>query len=182
MMYSVEAAAEAAVTLEEYRRLLALGGISKHLRGINIQWPWARLILDGLKTVEARTWEPTGYLNEDLWMIETPFKGPVSCIGVYGKLTKERWCPTSVARIIGIVRFGSSFEYTTLAQWRKDKDSHRIPKGSSYDWKGPRHGKMYGWKVTSAQLIVPQQGPDKKGTIGCKGITRVAVPHTAQEK
>ena len=63
------AAAEAAVTLEEYRRLLALGGISKHLRGINIQWPWARLILDGLKTVEARTYKLTGYLNEDLWII-----------------------------------------------------------------------------------------------------------------
>ena len=124
MMYSVEAAAAVGFTLEEYHRLLALGGISKHLRGINIQWPWARLILDGLKTVEARKWEPTGYpLNEDLWMIETPFKGPVSCIGVYGKLTKKRGYPTSVARIIGIVRFGSSFQYTDLAHWRDDECS-----------------------------------------------------------
>ena len=36
-----EAAAEAAVTLDEYRRLLALGGKPIRLRGINIQWPWA---------------------------------------------------------------------------------------------------------------------------------------------
>ena len=87
-----EAAAEAAVTLEEYRRLLALGGISKHLRGINIQRPWARLILDGLKTVEARKYELKGYRNEDLWIIETP--------------GKRRRGETFVARIIGIARFG----------------------------------------------------------------------------
>ena len=92
-----EAAAEAAVTLEVYRRLLALGGISKHLRGINMQQPWARMILDGQKTVEARTYELTTYLNEDLWIIETLGNAH-----------------TFVARIIGIVRFGSSFQYTEL--------------------------------------------------------------------
>ena len=69
-----EAAAEAAVTLEEYRRLLAMGGISKHLRGINIQRPWAQMILDGQKTVEARKYDLMGYRNEDLWIIETPGK------------------------------------------------------------------------------------------------------------
>ena len=160
-----EAAAEAAVTLEEYRRLLALGGISKHLRGINIQRPWARLILDGLKTVEARKYELKGYRNEDLWIIETP--------------GKRRRGETFVARIIGIVRFGSSFQYTDLAHWRAHKESHCIREGSCFDWQGPTKGKtpkMYGWNVTSAQaLVVPQRGPDKKGNIGCKAIKRVAV-------
>ena len=60
--------------------------------------------------------------------------------------------------------------------------SHHIPEGSCFDW--PTQGKepeMYGWKVTSAQaLVVPQQGPDKKGMIGCKAITRVAVLRTSE--
>ena len=139
------------------------------------------MILDGLKTVEARTYKLTGYLNEDLWIIETPGKGRrgESYIGVNGKLTKHGHSPTSVARIIGIVRFGSSFQYTDLAHWHNDEESHRIPEGSFFDWQGPKSKKtpkMYGWKVTSAQaLVVPQQRPDKKGMIGCKAIKRVAV-------
>ena len=85
----LSSATEVAVTLKEYNRLLALGGISKRLRGINIQRPWAQLLLDGLKTVEARTYELKGYLNEDLWIIETPGKGRTrrSYIGVHGKVT-----------------------------------------------------------------------------------------------
>ena len=161
MMYSVEAAAEAMVTLEEYSRLLALGGKSRQLRGINIQRPWARLILDGLKTVEARKYDLTAYLNEDLWIIETPGKGRrgESYIGVNGKLTKHGHSPTSVARIIGIVRFGSSFQYTDLAHWRADQESHRIPEGSCFDWLPNTTPEMYGWNVTFAQaLIVLQQG------------------------
>merc|ERR1712176_288960 len=85
------AAAKAAVTLEEYRRLLALGGKPRHLRGINIQRPWARLILDGLKTIEARRYELMTYLNEDLWIIETQGRGRKtrSYIGPDGNLTNE---------------------------------------------------------------------------------------------
>ena len=165
--------------------------MSRRLRGVNIQRPWARLILEGLKTVEARTHEPKGYLNEDLWIIETAGKGRKrrSYIGVDGEVTtesakgkdqrrKRRRSPTFVSRIIGIVKFGKSSPYTDLAGWRDDRASHRIPEGSFFDWQGPKSKKpkMYGWKVTSAQaLVVPQQRPDKKGMIGCKAIKRVAV-------
>ena len=110
MMYSVEAAAAVGFTLEEYHRLLALGGISKHLRGINIQWPWARLILDGLKTVEARKYDLMGYLNEDLWIIETPGRG---------QRDKGKLGP----RIVGIVGFDGSFQYTDLACWRATRQN-----------------------------------------------------------
>ena len=154
-----EAAAEAAVTLEVYRRLLALGGISKHLRGISMQQPWARMILDGQKTVEARKYELTTYLNEELWIIET--------------LGNAR---TFVARIIGIVRFGSSFQYTELVTGATTRRAIASLKETFSIGMGQKLPKMYGWKVTSAQiLVVPQQRPDKKGMIGCKAIRRVAV-------
>ena len=157
--------------------------------------------MDGLKTVEARTYELKGYLNEDLWIIETPGRGRrgQSYIGVDGKLTNESdkgthprgtyesdkgkhqrgRNPTFVARIIGIVRFGSSFQYTDLAHWRSDRERHRIPMRSRFDWRGPtrdKRKKMYGWRVTSAQaLVVPQLVPEKRGMTGCKAITRIAV-------
>ena len=46
------------------------------LRGINIQYPFSRLILSGVKTVEVRTYRlgdrNLGGVNEDLFLIETP--------------------------------------------------------------------------------------------------------------
>ena len=139
--------------------------------------------MDGLKTVEARKYKLTTYFNEDLWIIETPGKGKErSFIGVDGKVTEESDEPaTFVSRIIGIVRFGESFHYTR-DHWCADRESHRIPEGSYFDWQPNTTPKMYGWKVTSAQaLVVPQQGPDVKGMKGCEAITRVALcspPHS----
>ena len=96
--------------------------------------------------------------------------------GKHHRGRKRRRSPTFVSRIIGIVRFGGSFQYVDPAHWRDDQKSHRIPEGSCFDWQPNTTPEMYGWNVTSAQaLVVPQQGPDKKGMIGCKAITRVAV-------
>lgn len=81
-----QAAPAAAATLpdlpdlspEEYQRLTALGGVECKHRGINIQRPWAGLILDGIKDIEARAYEPKGYSSVTLWIIETPGKKPLS--------------------------------------------------------------------------------------------------------
>ena len=133
-----------------------MGDISRHLRGINIQRPWARLILNGRKRVEARKYDLNGYLNEDLWIIET----------------KGREMNGKKSPIIGIVRFGSSFQYKDFDDWHRDRDRHCIPTGSRFDWQ-PDRGCMYGWNVTSTQALVgPQEGPDKKGLVGCKAVTR----------
>ena len=177
MVAAVAEAAEAAVPVEEYHRLLALGGDVRKLCGINLQRPWAQLILDGLKTVEARKYEPKGYLNQDLWIIETQGRGRTkrSYIGVDGNETndsdkgnhlcgrKRKRSPTFVSRIIGIVRFGASFQYNSFDDWDKDRERHRIPQESCFDWQPDKTPLMYGWKVAFAQALVePQQGPDKK--------------------
>ena len=77
------------------------------LRGINIQYPFSRLILFGVKTVEVRTY-PLGDRNlggdyEDLFLIETP-----GSRNLKGALVDRRYPigpPPSVAQVIGIVRF-----------------------------------------------------------------------------
>ena len=80
------------------------------LRGINIQQPWARLILEGKKRLEARAYAlaPSSvYRNEPLWLIETP-----------GKCERSA---RFAARIIGAVCFDTSKEYATTAEWRADE-------------------------------------------------------------
>ena len=184
-----EAAAVAATALPvaEFRRLIAHGGEVKTLRGINIQRPWARKILEGRKTIEARKYPLKGYKGEDLWIIET--RGDLgdyvdeasdvafmlSAAGgggavLRGGVGRHRF----KSRIVGVVRFEEDFEYHGVDQWRSDVDRHCITSGH-FDW-DPRRSKMYAWRVASARLLVePQAEPVTKGMVGATATSRVAL-------
>ena len=133
------------------------------LRGINIQRPWARMLLEGVKTVEIRSYPLNSYLNEDLWLIETsgarrkgdPFK----------------------TQMIGVIRFGSHLRYNTDKQFEADVSAHRQEprKFLEMAWK-KLPTSVYGWRVASVQTLQePQDPPAIKGVIGCKAISRVAL-------
>lgn len=198
----------------EYRRLLSLGGQLQQYRGLNIQRPWARLILDGVKTVEARRYPLKGYGGELLWIIETPGRGPLAKMNSVhlaaalrsgtlpsglgagaGSVTSSgsrrrlrrtsrdasRCCApavaaaTAAARIVGVVRFREHFEYESYDHWRSDAKRHCVPSGSDFDWQ-PQTGPMYGWLVDSARALAePQPGPEQKGMIGSRAVTRMAL-------
>jgi len=130
------------------------------LRGINIQYPFSRLILFGVKTVEVRTY-PLGDRNlggdyEDLFLIETP-----GSRNLKGALVDRRYPigpPPSVAQVIGIVRFSSSEQYANkptsryqwhMPSWNKHRSKHRIKEGGHYDWN--RKDAMYAWHVDNVQ-------------------------------
>ena len=130
------------------------------LRGINIQYPFSRLILFGVKTVEVRTY-PLGDRNlggdyEDLFLIETP-----GSRNLKGALVDRRYPigpPPSVAQVIGIVRFSSSEQYANMPtskyqwhmpSWIKHRSKHRIKEGGHYDWN--RKDAMYAWYVDNVQ-------------------------------
>jgi len=78
-----------------------------------------------------------------------------------------------------VVRFGGSFQYESVAQWRGDEVKHRIPNSSPFDWEGPTEdpkSQMHGWKIVFARALAePQPGPLEKGMIGCKAVKRLAV-------
>ena len=132
------------------------------LRGINIQYPFSRLILFGVKTVEVRTY-PLGDRNlggdyEDLFLIETP-----GSRNLKGALVDRRYPigpPPSVAQVIGIVRFSSSEQYANMPfskyqchmpSWNKHRSKHRIEEGGHYDWN--RKDARYAWYVDNVQPL-----------------------------
>lgn len=130
------------------------------LRGLNVQRPWAPMLLDGSKVIETRTYDidkQKCFANEWFWVVETPGK------------KRQRG---QRAHITGCIKFSSeSVRYTSLAQWRADEDKHRIPAGSEYDWNG--RGAMYGWRVERAYALrSPLPRPDPKGVINSKPVTR----------
>ena len=97
--------------------------------GINIQAPFAELLLSLEKCVETRTYPlPEKYEGEELALIETP-----------GKTGKFK------ARIIGTITFSHSFQYQDMQEWISDYNRHRVEQESNFGWNEDKD--TYGWET-----------------------------------
>ena len=133
------------------------------LLGINIQRPWARMILEGLKTLELRGHPLKSYLNEDLWLI--------------GTSGRRREGESFETQIIGITRFDSHVRYTNWEQFEADAMAHRQEprRWLQLAWKNGTTA-IYGWRVASVQTLQFAQDPLAiKGVIVSKAISRIAL-------
>lgn len=127
---------------------------SFEVAGINIQQPWARLILECKKTVETRFYPlPEKHVGKQLAIIETP--------GTEGKF---------VARIIGLVSFGESFQYGSRAQFKKDFKRHLVDESGDFSWED---GKVkWGWPVQSVVTLKSALlAPKPRGIVFCSSCT-----------
>jgi hypothetical protein len=120
----------------------------KKLPGINIQAPWARLLLDRTKQIETRTYAlPAKYAGQNLWLIETP-----------GKLGNFK------ARVIGTIRFSECKEYTSKDEFYEDFDLHLIsPDNKDYAWRP--EVKKFGWIVDQVQKVEEFVAPCPRGIV-----------------
>ena len=124
------------------------------MNGINIQAPWASLLINGSKSVETRSYPlPQKYEGVPLALIETP-----------GKSRKFK------SRIIGTITFSHCFQYNDENEWSNDYNRHRVHYACpfySWDDKKPK----YGWVVSN---IVKFQDSlllsKKKGIVFTTGI------------
>jgi hypothetical protein len=116
--------------------------------GINVQTPWARLLLEQKKQIETRTYPlPEKYVGKDLWLIETP--------GSIGKFK---------ARIIGIIRFSDCKEYRSKAEFDKDLDLHLIHRDcKEYRWRAGF--KKFGWIVQRVKPVEEFSAPTPRGIV-----------------
>lgn len=123
--------------------------------GINIQQPWADMLVNGDKTVETRSYHiPEKYIGETLAVIETP-----------GKKGKFK------SRIIGTITFSHSFKYNDKNEWISDYNRHKVNEDNkNYGWNDSKN--KYGWVVSNVtKLENPVDPPKKRGIIfvnGCK--------------
>lgn len=125
------------------------------MTGINIQTPWSKLLIDGEKAVETRSYHlPEKYMGETLALIETP-----------GKRGKFK------SRIIGTITFSHSFKYPDKQSWIDDYNRHKVSEDDKdYGWNDTKQ--KYGWVVSNiTKLENPVDPPAKRGIIfvnGCK--------------
>lgn len=119
------------------------------MTGLNIQAPWSSLLINGLKTVETRSYHlPLKYVGVPLALIETP-----------GKSGKFK------SRIIGLIYFGESFKYQDKHEWMNDYNRHLIENNHmDYGWSDSKP--KYGWVVTNIEKFdKPVDPPRKRGII-----------------
>eukprot|EP00933_Yihiella_yeosuensis_P025432 TRINITY_DN19754_c1_g1_i2.p1 TRINITY_DN19754_c1_g1~~TRINITY_DN19754_c1_g1_i2.p1 ORF type:complete len:143 (+),score=33.81 TRINITY_DN19754_c1_g1_i2:22-450(+) len=108
--------------------------------GLEVQEPWGKLLLDGSKAVETRSWEfPEELLGCELEVIETPE-------GLAGKSSLEDEVKAGVARLIGRIIVIECIKYQSLEEWRADEDRHLVTADSPYDWQSDTTSK-WGWVV-----------------------------------
>jgi hypothetical protein len=127
------------------------------MNGINIQTPWSELLINGLKTVETRTYHlPHKYIGEELALIETP--------GRYGRFK---------ARIIGTITFSHSFKYPDLKAWQDDHNRHCVAIDDPiYNWKDDKP--KYGWVVCSVNKFdEPLDIVGKRGIIFTSNLNTI---------
>ena len=116
--------------------------------GINIQSPFAELLINSDKCVETRTYPlPLKYEGEELALIETP-----------GKIGRFK------ARIIGTITFSHSFKYDNLQEWISDYNRHRVEQESNFGWNEDKD--KYGWVVSQIyKFEKPFPAPENKGIV-----------------
>ncbi len=125
----------------------------KTLPGINIQYPISRLILEGKKTIETRTYPiPNHYIGKEMVIIETPGKDR--------KFT---------ARIIGTIVFGESFEYKDKKSFYNDTSKHCVTPDSP--WKWIAGASKWGWPVIRKIAFSKERpAPKKRGIKFVKNV------------
>ncbi len=125
--------------------------------GINIQWPWSRLLLEDRKTVETRSYRiPEGKKHIPLALIETP--------GPRGKSDAN----IQQAMIVGIISFTESFLYGSQEEWLGDYGRHLVqPTDPLFGYKANQE--KWGWVVKEViPLAKPVAAPARRGIVFAK--------------
>jgi len=115
--------------------------------GLEVQAPWAALLLWGYKTVETRLYPlPPELLGRELFLVESA-EGQAGVSGVGDSVAAG----AAGLRIVGSVVFSESIAYPSRAAWEADEYRHRVPKTSPYGWKDGRT--VHGWVVESVRPL-----------------------------
>jgi hypothetical protein len=110
---------------------------AKELSGLNVQEPWAGLILKGSKTIETRTYPcPKGFVGPPIGIVATQRRNGLK------------------AALAGIVRIQNCIQYKCIQSFRADEPQHLVSPGTDFDWKDPSTPK-WGWTMEVLAICVP---------------------------
>ncbi|CAE6960988.1 unnamed protein product [Symbiodinium natans] len=117
------------------------------LCGLNVQYPWSRLLMAGRKTMEVRKYALGKYrcfsAGEQLFLIETLGSGSTQ-----GAMVDIAMAPAPLkAQVLGVIVFAGSIEFENYDHFDAHRSDTLIEQGSFYDWGTSEPQTLFGWYV-----------------------------------
>jgi hypothetical protein len=119
--------------------------------GLEMQSPWAGLLLQGRKTIETRAYDlPPALLGKRIEILQSKQGSTVSSLGNVVRIAEE---DPAVTRA-GWCRFTHVVRYNDFALFDADQDAHWVTKESDFYpfKKGSKTNVVYGWVVGEVGL------------------------------
>ena len=123
------------------------------LCGLNIQYPWSRLIMAGRKTTEVRKFALGHYScfseGDQIFLIETLGRGSTE-----GAIVDvEVGPPPSEAQVLGVVTFAGCFEFRDYDDFHGHRQDTCIAGGSHFDWWSIDAESLFAWVVQDVNVF-----------------------------
>ena len=121
-------------------------GWGKCAFGLEMQSPWAGLLLEGKKTIETRAYDlPPALLGRRIDILQSNKGGTVSSLGNVVSIDETE--DEAVIKRVGACTFTKVIQYTDKESFEADEAAHRVKRGSSFGWKEGITKVIYGWVV-----------------------------------
>lgn len=139
---------EAMAALDEHCQPLNWNGWSSRQFGLEMQDPWAGLLLQKRKTIETRAYDlPPALLGRRIEILQSQKGGITSSLGNVVQMAAGE---SPVTRV-GWCTFTNVIRYEDADLFNADQDAHWVTKGSDFHpfntRKGKKHTAVYGWVV-----------------------------------
>ena len=121
--------------------------------GLEMQSPWAGLMLQRKKTIETRAYDlPSALLGKRIGILQSKQGGTTSALGNVVPITNT----DPVVTLVGWCRFTNVIKYEDIDLFDADQDAHWVTKESSfYPFGNERQTKgIYGWVVGEVGLAL----------------------------
>ena len=111
--------------------------------GLEVQQPWAQMILSGEKTAETRAYPlPAALIGRTIYIVES-----LPGVARQSSLPDQVVAGHTSLRICGTVTFHASEQYPSRAEWLADEPRHRVPADSPYAMQTDCRTPVYAWRV-----------------------------------
>lgn len=120
--------------------------------GLEMQSPWAGLLLEGKKTIETRAYDlPPALLGRRIDILQSKTGSTVSSLGnvvAVGAVEDE-----ATVRRVGWCTFTRVIRYQDRESFEADEAAHLVKKDSAFGWKEGITKVVYGWVVGTVSCL-----------------------------
>ena len=179
--YSILPKIQSYITMETDKHTKSLtwdGWSSSTTFGLEMQHPWAGLLLEGKKTIETRNYNlPKNLIGKKIYILET--KSGIDGVSALPNSIEQESDVEKHVKCAGWCIFDKVVIYRYKSKFEMDVDKHLVTPDSGYGWKNGGDIR-YGWVVKEYQKM--PNNSIKKITRRMRSLYEVELNFTSRQK